>query len=340
MMVKTAGSAYTPRFSLSSTIYRGGVFGRGILMRDLIIIGAGPGGLSASIYAVRAGLDTEVVEKFSPGGQVMNTYEVENYPGFVEPVQGWKLMSDMEEQARRLGVVMANGEVHSIQKDMNRGIFIVRMTNNRVVESRSVIIASGASLRKLGVPGESEFTGRGVSYCATCDAAFFRDKITAVIGGGDTALEEALYLARFASRVYIIHRRDCFRGARVLQDRLIASGKIEPVYDHVVEAIEGDGGVKRLRLRNVKTDRAGELPVEGVFIFVGYDPNTAFIQKELLNSRNEVIVDMDMRTSIEGLFAIGDCRSNSRRQIVMAAADGASASLGAYDYITGVKAAR
>jgi thioredoxin reductase (NADPH) len=131
----------------------------------------------------------------------MNTYEVENYPGFVEPVQGWKLMSDMEEQARRLGAVMGNGEVHSIQKDGARDLFIVRMTNNRVAESRSVIIASGASLRKLGVPGESEFTGRGVSYCATCDAAFFRDKVTAVIGGGDTALEEALYLARFASRV-------------------------------------------------------------------------------------------------------------------------------------------
>ncbi len=303
-------------------------------MKDMVIIGAGPAGLSASIYGIRAGLDILVIEKFSPGGQVMNTFEVENYPGFVEPIAGWELMSKMEEQVRRLGVEIGQGEIISIQKNLENNYFIIRMSDNRVLESRTVIVATGASLRKLNVKGEQDYTGRGVSYCATCDGAFFKDKVTAVVGGGDTALEEAIFLTRFSSKVYIIHRRDEFRGTKILQERLLLNEKIEPVYDTVVEAINGGEKVESISLKNKKTGELRELNLDGVFIFVGYDANTSFLQDELLNEHKEVMVDMEMRTSIPGLFGAGDVRGNSKRQIVMAAADGATAAINAYDYIT------
>ncbi len=302
-------------------------------MKDVIIIGAGPGGLSASIYAIRAGLDVQLIEKFSPGGQVMNTFEVENYPGFVDPVAGWELMSKMEEQAKRLGVQFEQGDVAAIQKDEEQNVFTVRLTDNRVLKSRTVIIASGASLRKLGVEGEAEYTGRGVSYCATCDGAFFKGKITAVVGGGDTALEEAIFLTRFAEKVYVIHRRDEFRGAKILQQRLLDNEKIIPVYDTTVDSINGEGKVESVSLTNKKTKEKQDLPIDGIFIFVGYIANTDFVQEELLNSRGEVVVDMEMRTAVAGLFAAGDVRSDSKRQIVMAAADGATAAINAYEHI-------
>lgn len=303
-------------------------------MKDMVIIGGGPAGLSAAIYGIRAGLDLMLIEKFSPGGQVMNTFEVENYPGFSEPVAGWELMSKMEQQVRRLGVEIGQGEVKSIQKNVEENFFVIRFSDNRVMESRTVIVATGASLRKLGVEGEEAFTGRGVSYCATCDGAFFKDRVTAVVGGGDTALEEAIFLTRFSSKVYIIHRRDEFRGTKILQERLLSNSKIEPIYDTLVESINGTDAVKTLTLKNKKTGAVRELEVDGVFIFVGYDANTTFLQGELLNEQGEVNVDMEMKTSIDGLYGAGDVRSNSRRQIVMAAADGATAALSAYDYIT------
>jgi thioredoxin reductase (NADPH) len=186
------------------------------------------------------------------------------------------------------------------------------------------------------VPGERELLGRGVSYCATCDGAFFRGKVTAVAGGGDLALEEAFFLTRFASRVYLIHRRDRFRGADILQKRVLNNEKIIPVYNSVIESINGEGTVSSINIKNVITGKNELLNTDGVFIFIGYDPNTSFIDRELLNANNEIIVDMNMRTKIEGLFAAGDIRSGSRRQIVMAAADGATAVMGAYEYITGV----
>jgi len=305
-------------------------------MRDLIIIGAGPGGLTAAIYGIRAGLDTLLVEKFSPGGQVINTFEVENYPGFVEPISGWELMSKMEEQARRLGVEIATGEIRSIEKDEESGAFVLRLTNDDVLESRAVIVASGASFRKLGAPGEEEFTGRGVSYCATCDGAFYKERVTAVVGGGDTALEEALFLTRFAKKVYLIHRRDQFRGTKILQERVLANDKIEPVYDSIVESIDGKNMVEGVTLKNKKSGEISTLTVDGVFIFVGFSPNTEYLEKALLNEIGEVLVDTHMKTGMEGLYAIGDLRSESRRQIVTAAADGATAAMAAYDYITGI----
>ncbi|MBN1496167.1 MAG: thioredoxin-disulfide reductase [Spirochaetes bacterium] len=303
-------------------------------MKDLIIVGAGPAGLSAAIYGIRAGLDLLVVEKFSPGGQVINTYEVENYPGFAEPLSGWELMSRMEEQARRLGTEIVSGDVESVAADAGR--FSVTMAGGQVMEAKTVIAATGASYRRLNVPGEEQYIGHGVSFCATCDGAFYRDRVCAVIGGGNTALEEAHFLTRFASKVYLIHRRDQYRGVKILQDRVAASDRIEPVLDTVVESINGATKVEGLTLKNVKTGARSDLAVDGVFIFVGFDANTGYLPAEVLDENREVVVDINMRTEVPGLFAAGDLRSGSRRQIVMAAAEGATAALEAYDYILGL----
>lgn len=305
-------------------------------MKDLVIIGAGPAGITAAIYGIRAGMDLILMERLSPGGQVMNTFEVENYPGFVEPVAGWQLMSNMENQARRLGVEIANGEVMSLEKDARGGIFTLMLSDNSTIQAKTIIVASGASYRRLKVPGEEEYIGHGVSFCATCDGAFFKDRICAVIGGGDTALEEAHFLTRFAKKVYLIHRRDQFRGVKMLQDRALSSNIIQPIYCTIVESISGATTVEKLSLKNVKTGEQFHLAVDGVFIFIGFDPNTGFLPRELLNEKKEAIVDNNMRTSLSGLFAVGDLRSGSKRQIVMAASDGATAAMEAYEYILGL----
>jgi thioredoxin reductase (NADPH) len=306
-------------------------------MKDLLIIGAGPAGLSAAIYGIRAGLDLLVLEKLAPGGQAVNTYEIENYPGFVDPVPGWELVSAMENQARRLGAEITTGEIQKVEKDDATGSLRLTKVDGEALEARAVIIATGASLKKLGVPGENEFIGRGVSYCATCDGAFYRDKITAVIGGGDAALEEALFLTRFASTVHLIHRRDQFRGTRILQDRVFKNEKIEPVMDSIVTEIVGDEKVSAVQVRNKKTEKESTIEVDGVFLFIGYEPNSGFLPKQVLNDRGQVRVDMRMRTPLEGLFAAGDLREHSIRQIVTAAADGAIAAVSAYEYITGME---
>ncbi len=300
-------------------------------MKDLIIIGGGPAGLTAGIYGKRAGLDLVLLEKLSPGGQVITSFEIENYPGFAEPVEGWKLMSDMEEQARRLGVEIVSAEVKGITGE--GGIFTVD-TGDSIYNARCVIVAAGANHRKLEVPGEKEFIGRGVSFCATCDGAFYRDREVIVVGGGDVALEEAFFLTRFASKVYIAHRRDQFRGAKILQDRVLNSDKIEILYNSEIQSINGSGNVESVTIKNSISGESSHLKTDGVFIFVGYVPNTSFIDGELLNDCGEIIVDMRMRTAVAGLFAAGDIRSGSRRQIVMAASDGAVAALEVYDYVT------
>lgn len=301
-------------------------------IKDLIVIGGGPAGLTAGIYGMRAGLDLLLLEKFSPGGQVINSYEIENYPGFVEPVPGWELMAHMEDQARRLGVPIESAEVTAVSK---QDLLFKVETGSGTLSAKSVIIASGAQSRKLGVPGEKEFLGRGVSYCATCDGAFYKDKVTVVVGGGDVALEEAHFLTRFSSRVRLIHRRDSFRGTDILQKRVIGDPKISTVFNTVVESVNGEDKVTSVSIKNVITGERGKLETDGVFIFVGYDPATSYLDSSLLNEKKEVVVDMNMRTGIEGLFAAGDLRSGSRRQIVMAAADGATAALSAYDFLTG-----
>lgn len=305
-------------------------------MKDCIIIGAGPAGLTAAIYGIRSGLDLTVIEKLSPGGQVMNTYEVENYPGFEEPVAGWELMSRMENQARRLGAEIVSGDVASFSRDAATGVFRVTLGDAGVIEGKTVIAASGASYRRLGVPGEEQYIGHGVSFCATCDGAFYKERVCAVIGGGDTALEEAYFLTRFASKVYLIHRRDKFRGVKILEDRVLASDKIEPVLDTVVESINGTTKVENLAIKNVKTGRQSTLAVQGVFVFVGFDANTGYLPEEVLDENGNVKTDINMKTLIPGLFAAGDLRSGSKRQIVMAASDGATAALEAYEYILGL----
>ncbi|TAL34444.1 MAG: thioredoxin-disulfide reductase [Spirochaetes bacterium] len=305
-------------------------------IKDLIIAGAGPAGLSAAIYGMRAGMDLVVVEKIAPGGQVMTTYEVENYPGFAEPVPGWELMSRMEAQARRLGADIASGDIERFSWNAEEKCFVMNIAGGETLRARAVIAATGASLMKLGVPGEAEFTGRGVSYCATCDAAFFRDRVTAVVGGGNTALEEANYLTKFSSKVYLIHRRDKFRGEKMLQERVLANPKIEPVYHAVITAVIGEHKVESVGISDCLTGESRALPVDGVFIFVGYQPNTAWLPADLLSKKGEVIVDMQMRTSLPGLFAAGDLRLDSIRQIVAATADGATAALSAYQYLEGL----
>lgn len=300
-------------------------------MKDLIIIGGGPAGLTAGIYGKRAGLDLVLIEKLSPGGQVITSFEIENYPGFAEPVEGWKLMADMEEQARRLGVEIVSGEITDIASEA--GILTVKCGGD-IYNARTVIVAAGANHRMLNVPGEKEFLGRGVSFCATCDGAFFKDRDVIVVGGGDVALEEAFFLTRFASRVYIAHRRDQFRGAKILQDRVLGSDKIIPLYNSEIDSINGTDRVESVTVRNNVSGKKENIKLDGVFIFVGYVPNTSFLDSSLLNESGEVIVDIRMRTAVDGLFAAGDIRSGSRRQIVMAASDGAVAALESYDYIT------
>lgn len=303
-------------------------------MKDLIIIGAGPGGLSAGIYALRAGLDTLVIEKFAPGGQVINTAEVENYPGFEEPISGFELVSSMEKQARRLGTEIITDNITSVVRNEERDSIVCTADSGTEYEARAVIAATGSRYKHLEVPGENELIGRGVSYCATCDGAFFRDKVTAVVGGGNTAIEEALFLTRFASKVYLIHRRDKFRASKLLVERVLANEKVEPVYASVVEKVNGSGKVESLSLASTHNDKKWELKTDGVFIFVGYYPVTEILPDSVKNEWKEIVTNCHMQTSIPGFFAAGDIRADSRKQIITAAADGATAAMTAYEYIS------
>jgi len=292
-------------------------------MKDLYIIGAGPAGLAGAIYASRAGIDYTVIERYAPGGQILNTSDVENYPGFTDPVGGFELVDRMQAQAIRLGATFESRDITAIDKTPEG--FILRDSSGEELHSRTVIIATGSRMKKLGIPGEAELTGRGVSYCATCDAAFYRDKVVAAVGGGNAALEEAILLTKFASKVYLIHRRDTFRGERILADRVAANPKIEIIYDTVVEQALGAAKLTGIGVRNVKSGETSEITVDGLFIFIGYDPNNELIPAAIRNEWGEAMVDADMRTPIDGLYAAGDIRSNSKKQILMAAADGATA---------------
>lgn len=291
-------------------------------MYDIIIIGSGPAGLSAAIYAQRACLDTIVIEKNGiSGGQVLNTWEVDNYPGF-PGVTGFELSRQFREHANKLGARVVQDEV--VQVELSGNVKKV-VCEEETYEARCVILASGAHHRTLEVPGEEELRGAGVSYCATCDGAFFRGRTVAVVGGGDAALEDAIFLARMCEKVYIVHRRDKLRGAKRLQERLQALENVEFVWNSETAAIEGNGQVEALRLRQTKTGEEKRLDVDGVFIAVGIAPESELYAGQLeLDEQGYIRADESGQTSVPGVFAAGDVRTKALRQILTAASDGAN----------------
>ena len=291
---------------------------------DLIIIGSGPAGLAAAVYAQRAKLDTLVVEKaMVSGGQVLTTYEVDNYPG-LPGIGGYDLGLKFREHADRLGARFVEDEVLKIE-DGGRGAVKSVVCQGNTYEARALILATGAVHRKLGVPGEEELAGAGVSYCATCDGAFFRNKVTAVIGGGDVAVEDAIFLARMCSKVYLIHRRNELRAAKSLQENLLSLDNVEVIWDTVADSINGDGMVKSLSLTNVKDRQKRELEVQGVFIAVGISPESRAFEGLVDMDHGYIRAGEDAATSAPGIFAAGDVRTKPLRQIITAAADGANA---------------
>lgn len=300
-------------------------------MRDLIIVGAGPAGLTAGLYAARARLDVVLFEKMSPGGQVLLTDIVENYPGFPEGISGFELMDRMKRQAESFGLSIEMREVLSFRFDPDLKAV---MTDKGEEQAKSVILACGATPRKLGIPGEEQLTGKGVSYCATCDGPFYRDQEVAVIGGGDTAVEEALFLTKFATRVYLIHRRDQLRATKVLQERVMANDKVEIIWDTIPQRILGQNGVEAVELKNVKTSQLSTLNVQGIFVFIGYEPNTQLVKGILdLDKLGFIRTNAEMETSVAGVFAAGDIRSKNLRQISTAVGEGATAAFSAEKYL-------
>lgn len=301
---------------------------------DVIIIGSGPAGLAAAIYGKRARLNTLVIEKQPmSGGQILNTYEVDNYPG-LPGIGGFELGQKLREHADKMEAEFVTANVTAISAES--GIKKV-MTDKGDYETKTVIVATGADHRKLGVPGEEELCGMGVSYCATCDGAFFRGKTVAVVGGGDVALEDALFLARTCSKVYLIHRRDEFRGAKVLQEQVEKTENIEVIFDTVVEQIKGKGQVQEICIYNKKTDKKSSLWADGIFIAVGIIPNTDGLADVVkLDDGGYVVAGEDTKTGTPGIFAAGDVRTKPLRQVITAAADGANAITAVEEYLYGV----
>lgn len=304
---------------------------------DLVILGGGPAGLSAGLYAARARLDHVIIEKGAPGGQVLNTDWVDNYPGFPEGLSGFDLAEKMTEHAKRFDVNIQYGEVNCVDlRDENNKV--LRMADGSDVHCHTLIICTGARPNTLNVPGEIDFRGKGVSYCGTCDAPFYRNVRVAVIGGGDTAVEEAEYLTRFASKVTVIHRRDQLRATKITQEIAYANEKIEFIWNSRVTSIEGDSGVKELQL--VDNDgNTSSLAVEGVFILIGITPNNSCLPLTLLRADQWgfIPVDTECRTAVPGVMAAGDIISKNVRQVVNAAGEGAVAMLAAESYLNRLK---
>jgi thioredoxin reductase (NADPH) len=300
-------------------------------MYDLIIIGAGPAGLTAGLYAARAQLDTLLFERLAPGGQVLNTDWVENYPGFPEGISGFDLVDKMKTQAERFGLKIQNNEVVGLKLSQEKKTVI---THNGEMETKTLILACGATPKELGIEGEKPFIGKGVSYCATCDGPFYRDQDVAVIGGGDTAAEEAIFLTRFASRIYLFHRRDRLRAIKLLQDRVIAEEKIEIVWDTIPLRILGENGVEGIEVKNVKTGNISRKEVHGVFVFVGTLPNSDVAKGKVeLDENGFIKTNNEMETSVPGVYAAGDVRSKPFRQIATAVGEGAAATYSVERYL-------
>ena len=297
---------------------------------DAVVIGGGPAGMTAALYLLRAGVKTALIEKLSPGGQVLMTSEIENYPGFPKGLQGWELADKFAAHLEDYPLERVNDEVRSIEFGSTEHIIKV---GDEDVQAKAIVLATGSRYRKLGVPGEERLLGRGVSYCALCDGNFFRERDVAVIGGGNSALEEALYLARLCSKVYLIHRREDFRGQMVYQKKCFNHEKIEILRSTVVDEIVGAEDVESLSLRNKATGETSSLKVDGTFIFVGFEPIMDFVPDGIDKDRNGVITDVEMRTNIPGVFAAGDIRSKMCRQVASAVGDGATAANAAFTYL-------
>nr|WP_122012833.1 thioredoxin-disulfide reductase [Maliibacterium massiliense] len=301
-------------------------------MFDCMIIGGGPAGLTAALYAARGGLSTVVLERGMPGGQMGTTHLVENYPGFEEGVEGPDLAMRMMAQAEHFGAQVRYSDVTALRLEGKTKT--ATLLDESVVQARCAILALGASPRKLGIEGEERLRGAGVSYCATCDGAFFRDKNVAVIGGGDTAVGDALYLARFAAHVHIVHRRDAFRASHILVERMRENKKITVNTPYVPVDIQGTEVVTGVTLRQAQGEETQLLACDGIFIAVGNDPQTALVKEQVaLDARGYIITDAAMQTSLEGVFAAGDACQTSLRQIVTAAADGAKAAASAVEWL-------
>jgi len=297
---------------------------------DVIIAGAGPAGMTAAVYTSRANMSTLMLERGIPGGQMANTEEIENYPGFGS-ILGPDLSTKMFEHAQQFGAEYAYGEIKEIRDEEPYKRVI---TGDKEYLTKSVIVATGAEHRLLGAPGEKELSGRGVSYCAVCDGAFFRNKELVVVGGGDSAVEEAVFLTRFASKVTIVHRRDQFRAQKILQKRAFENEKIEVIWDSAVKEIRGEGKVQSVLLENTKTGEQSELATDGVFIYVGMDPLTESVRPlGITNDAGYVLTDEKMYTKVKGVFAAGDVREKLLRQVVTATGDGSIAAQSAQHFV-------
>ncbi|OGW74760.1 MAG: thioredoxin-disulfide reductase [Omnitrophica bacterium RBG_13_46_9] len=309
---------------------------------DVVIIGGGPAGLTAAIYASRARMKTLLIESIATPGQAVTTSDIENYPGFTEGLNGFELIERFKKQAENFGTEFKTGDVKGVEGRKWDDSIAWRIESEREeFLSLSVIIATGARPKKLDLPGEDRLKGKGVSYCAVCDGAFFSNKNIAVIGGGDTAVEEALFLTKFADRVTLVHRRDRLRATKILQERAFANKKIEVLWDCVASEILGSDKVEALKIKNLKDGRESDLSCEGVFVFIGYTPNTSFLKGIVkLDEWGYVITDHDMKTSRDGIFACGDARKKLLRQIVTACGDGATAAFSAEGYVEHLKAGR
>ncbi len=305
---------------------------------DVAIIGAGPAGLSSGLYAARARMDVIILEKSATGGQIVTTDEVANYPGSMKGATGPILVARMVEQCDEFGAKILKKGVKEV--DFENEVKVLTLDDGSAIKAKTIIIATGAKPRKAGAPGEDELTGKGVSYCATCDADFFTDMEVYCIGGGDTAVEEAIYLTKFASKVTIVHRRDELRAAKSIQEKAFSNEKIAFIWDSVIKEISGDGIVEQMVLTNRKTgedtiiDAPEDFGTFGIFVFIGYMPNTNLFTDKINLERGYVATDDDMKTNVEGVFAAGDVRVKSLRQVVTATADGAIAAVQAERYIS------
>lgn len=297
---------------------------------DLVIIGAGPAGLTAGLYAARARMKVLLLEKAVPGGQILVTDWIENYPGFPEGISGYDLAEKMRIQAQDLGLEIETVQVHSLNLSADIKEIVLK---DRKLRTKSLIIASGASPKKLGI-GEDKYMGKGISFCATCDAPFFRDKTVVAIGGGDTAVQEAIFLTKFAKKVYLVHRRDELRATKILQERAFANDKIEFVWDSVATGVDGFFGIEGVHVKNIKTGKETTIKADGCFIWVGILPNTEFVRDSVkTDAFGFIVADANMQTNVPGVYVAGDVRDTPLRQIATAVGDGAIAAVSAEHYI-------